>query len=529
MPSFTRFHLRRFAASLALALLLLPHSVAAASPLFDVTRFDVNGNTLLTPAEIDGILAPFKGPKREFADVQAAVDALQAAYVKHGFTLVRVTLPEQELDAGVVRFQVIEKRIGRVVVEGNTFHDEANIRRSLPALVEGTAPNLSKISASLAQANENPSKRTTLELKDGARDSEVDAKLAIADEKTWSLALNVDNTGLPETGRTMMTGVYQNANITGRDDVLSLQYTTTAEKPGDVHVYGAGYHLPLYSLGDSIDAYAVYSDVDSGTVLVGILPLLVSGKGTVAGARFNHSFGNLGPVESMANVGFEEKAYKNDVSSDGTPLGSDITVRPLSLGYVGTWKAGDSTTAFTLTLSRNLPGGDHGSAEDFERARAGANPDYLLARYGFAYTRVLPLDWQFRFAGAGQYSSDALVPGEQFGAGGMGSVRGFETRQVTGDKGISGSVELYTPNLCGALHASTFCRALVFYDGAHVARNDALPGELSSLSIGSVGAGLRASLGRYVTAQLDFGHVVEGDSVEPNGHNKFNFKVGLTY
>jgi hemolysin activation/secretion protein len=521
-------HLRWLVVSLAI--ILQPLAVFAASPRFDITRFEVRGNTLLTPAEVDAALLPFQGPGREFGDVQLAVDALQAAYIKRGYTLVRVAIPEQELDAGVVRFDVVETRIGRVVVEGNQFHDEANIRQSLPALTEGTLPNIKRISASLAQANENPSKRTTLQLKDGAQAGVVDATIDVADEKTWSVALNVDNTGLPETGRTMVTGVYQNANITGRDDVLSLQYTTTGEKPEDVSVYGAGYHLPLYSLGDSIDAYAVYSDVDSGTVLVGILPLLVSGKGTVAGARYNHSFGNTGPIESSVSAGLESKAYKNDVSSEGTPLGSDITVHPLSLGYAGTWKAGDSTAAFTLTLSRNLPGGDHGSAEDFERVRAGADPGYFLARYAIAYTRALPQDWQLRFAGAGQYTSDALVPGEQFGAGGMGSVRGFETRQVAGDKGFSASFELYTPNICGVLQSSgTFCRALVFYDGAHVASNDTLPGESSSVSIGSIGAGLRANVGRYATVQLDFGHVVDGGSIQPDGHNKFNFKVSLTY
>ncbi len=355
----------------------------------------------------------------------------------------------------------------------------------------------------------------------------MDANLAIADEKTGSLGLNVDNSGLEETGKTMVTGVYQNANLSGRDDVLSVQYTTTAEHPGDVHVYGAGYHLPLYSLGDSIDAYAVYSDVDSGTVLVGILPLLVSGKGTVAGARYNHSFGTFGPVESMMSVGLEDKIYKNDVTSEGTPLGSDISVHPLSLGYTGTWKAGPSTTAFTLTLARNLPGGKNGGDEDFEHARAGATPDYFLARYGFAYTRSLPLDWQFRFAGAGQYSSDALVPGEQFGAGGMGSVRGFETRQVTGDKGISARVELYIlpEPLWWDCTASRRSAAGWSSTTARTWRATiALPGEIISLSIGSVGAGLRAAVGRYVTLQLDYGHVVEGGSAQPGSHNKFNFK-----
>ena len=65
--------------------------------------------------------------------------ALQAAYAKRGFNLVRVVLPEQELDHGVVRLTVIETRIGRVIVEGNRFFDDANIRRSIPGLL-GSEP-----------------------------------------------------------------------------------------------------------------------------------------------------------------------------------------------------------------------------------------------------------------------------------------------------------------------------------------------------------------------------------------------------
>jgi len=232
---------------------------------FEVARFVVQGNTLLPSGEVESILAAFRGPGREFADVQRAVEALQQAYAKRGYTMVRVALPEQELDRGVVRLRVVEARIGRVTVEGNRFFDEANIRASLPGLREGEMPNVARLSANLAQANENPAKKTTMRMQGGGAEGEVDARLIVADEKPWAIGLNVDNTGSPATGRTMVGVVYQNSNLFNRDHVLGLQYTTTAEKPDQVSVYGAGYHVPIYSLGDSFDVYASYSDVNSGS------------------------------------------------------------------------------------------------------------------------------------------------------------------------------------------------------------------------------------------------------------------------
>jgi hemolysin activation/secretion protein len=526
----TRYSSQYLAAFVLAAILAVPHRAAAADVVrFDITRFVVEGNSLLTDAEIDALLAPYKGSNRGFGDVQHAQEALQAGYAKHGFSLVRVALPEQELNGGVVRLQVIEKRIGRVSVEGNRFFDTENIRRSLPELKEGATPDVGRLSANLAQANENPAKKATLDLKEGARDGDVDARVAVVDEKAWDLSLNVDNTGVPETGKTMVGVVYQNANLAGLDHVLSLQYTTTAEHPGDVHVYGVGYHAPIYSLGDSVDFYASYSDVDAGSVLAGINTLLVSGKGTVFGARFNHAFRSVGAFDSIATLGFDQKNFKDIETFQDAPLGSEVTVRPLSLAYSGTWKANESAFGWQLSIARNIPGGAHGSDEDFAAARSGATANYSLMRYGFAYTRVLPVDWQFRLAVAGQQSGDALVPGEQFGAGGPGSVRGFTPRQVSGDKGYSGSVEVYTPELCGGLGFGAYCRVLAFYDSGHVARNDVLPGEIESASISSTGLALRSTIGRNASLQLDYGHVIEGGPVEPNGHNLLNFRVSLTY
>ena len=523
----------RWLASVAGAALLSCTAVAhaqvdAGNPIghFEITRYDVSGNTLLPATMVDQLLAPFVGKDRDFGTVQQALEALEDAYRKKGYSVVHVVLPEQELNHGVVHLRVIETRIGKITVQGNKYFDADNIRRSLPGLREGTTPTLPDISASLKLANENPVKKVTLQLQTSDKDDEVNANLQVADERPWTAGISIDNTGDEHTGRNHLTVQYQNANIGGVDHVLSMQYTTSFSDPSDVHVYGVGYHVPLYSIGDSLDFYGSYSNVNSGTVTAGVFDLAVSGEGSVFGARYNHNLLKVGDFDSKLIVGLDYKAFKNDISYLGTPLGSDVTVHPVSLTYTGNWAVKNDAINFYVSGVHNISGGDKGSSSDFTAARAGANANYSMLRYGASYTRVLPADWQFRIALNGQASSDALVPGEQFGAGGASSVRGFNEREIADDEGHVANVEIYTPNFCSG---GTQCRLLGFIDSGYVSHNDGLPGELSSESIGSFGFGWRTSLDRYVVFQTDFAHVTDGTTLSPKGSNRAHFRLVLNY
>lgn len=497
---------------------------------FDIARFEVHGNTLLPAPTIDRILSPFAGTQRNFGHVQMALEALEAEYHKLGFNVVQVALPEQELNQGVVRLQVIETKIGKLRVEGNQAFGRDNIRNSLPGLVEGRTPNIARVSSSLKLANENPSKKTTLQLQGGDKDDEVDAIVKVADEKTWRVAANVDNSGNKNTGESQLTMQFQHANIADRDHVLSLQYTTTVEKPSQVSVYGVGYHVPLYALGDSIDLFASYSDVDSGSVLAGIFNLQVSGRGTVLGGRYNQHLRRVGDYESRLTWGLDYKEFQNNVDLQGLQLGNDITVHPFSVAYSGVLSNADGELSFGVTAMRNIPGGDKGSSADFIRVRAGAPAGYTLLRYNAGYMKVLPADWQLRLNLSGQFTSDALIPGEQFGAGGASTVRGFGERDISNDVGHLINAELYTPNFCSAIQTvAAQCRAVAFYDAARVRRNDPLPGEVAQASIGSAGLGVRVSVDKYLTLQMDYGYVIDSGLTRDKGDSRVHFKLGLTY
>lgn len=499
-------------------------------PHFEITRFEVEGNTLLTPYAVEKVLQPFTGRDRSFSHVQMALEALEGAYRRRGYNVVQVTLPEQELNQGVVRLQVTETRIGQVRVEGNQVFDEANIRRSLPGLREGQAPDIGQISSSLRLANENPAKKVALQLQSANRDDEIDAVLNVSDERPWKLAATLDNTGNQSTGKTHLSMQFQHANIADADQVLSLQYTTTLEKPSQVSVYGAGYHIPLYALGDSIDLFANYSDVDSGSVLTGLFNLQVSGRGTMLGGRYNYNLRRSGDYDSKLIAGLDYKAFQNNVSLQGLPLGNAVTVHPLSLAYAGTLGMAEGEASFSIAASHNVPGGSRGGSADFNFARAGASPHYSILRYGAAYANTLPRDWQMRVAVSGQYSHDALIPGEQFGAGGASSVRGFQEREIANDTGYLFNTELYTPNVCSRMQTfAVQCRFLAFYDAAHVSSNNALPGELAQASIGSVGIGLRAGVNKNLTLQMDYGQVIDAGVTQKKGDKRLHFRLDVSY
>jgi hemolysin activation/secretion protein len=494
---------------------------------FEISRFDVKGNTLLPPAEIDAVLANYSGKQRDFGDVQRALEALEARYHEHGYNVVTIELPEQELNGGVVTLRVVETKIGRVSVKNNQYFDEANIRRSLPALQPGQSPNLKAVSANLKQANENPSRQVTMKLQSGELPDEVDAVLDVKDESPWKVMANADNTGTEASGKTHVGVILQNANLFGRDHLASLQYTTSAEEPGRVKVYGAGYHIPLYESGDSLDFYASYSNVDSGTVSAGALNLAVSGRGAVYGARYNQALAKRGEIESKLSYGLDVKAFKNSVLFETAELGNNVTVHPLSIGYQISAPIAQGDVGGQLTLVRNVSGGSNGDQRAFAAARLYAKPDYTMLRFGGSVTRALASQWQLRAIVNGQYTRDALIPGEQFGAGGATSVRGFAERELSNDSGVSLNLEAYTPNLC--TRTGWNCRLLGFYDTAYVSRNKAQPGDLDTTTIASAGLGARLVLSTYVNLQLDYGHVTKAGATTRADANRLHLRLGLAY
>ena len=505
---------------------------------FDIDRFEVVGNSLLSASEVETAVTPFAGAKREYADVQGALEALELLYRRKGFSAVQVFVPEQELDRGVVKLQVIESKLGSVKFEGNEIFDDANIRRSLPALRPGTSPNASEIAANVQLANENPAKQVDVVLHVAEQEGIIDAEVSVAETPKQKLFVTVDNTGNASTGDYRLGMGYQHANVFNRDHVFSANYITAPEKSDKVAVYSLSYRVPLYQLGDSIDMIVAKSDVNAGATQTVAGPLQFSGRGNIYGLRYNQLLKRSGEMSHRIVYGLDQKEFDNTCSlGDFGAAGcgaaaNDVTVRPFTLTYSGNVQAPGRITDFFGTYAQNIPGTMKGKDADFEAVRpsptggAGAKANFRVLRFGGSMTHAYASDWQSRVAFSAQYAGSALVAGEQFGIAGSTSVRGFMEREVARDKGWYSNLELITPNLGSGMGlASTHnVRGMLFYDVGS-ASNNPLLGELKQkASIASAGMGVRWAFEKNFNVRFDLGHVFD----EGGNRHKGDFRGHLS-
>jgi hemolysin activation/secretion protein len=511
----------------------------AANPHFQIDKFTVRGATLITAGGLQLILAPYIGKDKDFGDVQKALEALEKAYTSKGYSAVQVILPEQQIDGGEVEFDVVEAKIGKVVIEGNKYFDEANIRASLPQVRQGQPPNIFQISDNLRVANENPAKQTTVLLRSGAEEGQVDAVVRVADERPNKLSLTLDNTGTQQTGLFRLGFGYQNSNLWNRDHALNAQYVTA---PNDddrtnrlglypskhVLIVGGQYRIPLYRQGDTLEFTAGYSNVNSGVVAN---LFNISGSGSIFGARYNQNLQKIGDLEHKLSYGLDWRAYQSVVTQIGVAgagLVPDVTVHPISLTYAGTYRKSENDSNFFVSLNQNLPGGNDAGTGAFAGdpfssparppARADANPRYFVTRWGFNHNRALPRDWQFRWGMSGQLTRDMLISGEQFGIGGADSVRGFLEREIINDNGYRGTLEFYTPDFGKIVPVTGVrMRALAFYDWGAVRRIRPAVLEMHGQHVSSAGFGVRFSRGTNLSLRLDVATVTDSGGLQKIG------------
>jgi hemolysin activation/secretion protein len=493
---------------------------------FEIRRYIVEGNTLLSQGTIDKIVAPFSGKDRDFGDIQRALEALQDTYAARGYSAVKVSIPEQDIRAGEVHLRVVEARIRRVRVQGNRFFDEKNVKAGLPSLKEGASPNTKAIGKDAQLVNENPAKQVSVALQAADDPGQVDATVRVTDEKPSRVSAYVDNTGTPNTGNFRVGAGYQNANLFNGDDVLNVQAITSPGHASDVKIFGAGYRVPIYKWAGIVDVLAGYSSVNSGTVQ-GLFN--VSGSGDVFGLRYTQLLGRIDSYEHRVSLGLDYRAYKNDVTfaDTGEPLVPNITVRPVSLAYTGRFSRVGQDLSFNVSYSRNIAGGANGDQAAFDAQRPGASSNYSAVREGVAFSQLLPSDFILRALANAQQTHDLLIPGEQFGMGGVDSVRGYYERETASDIGWRASLEAYSPDF-GSWFGNTWrARALVFTDAARGHDNQPERGPANKL--GSFGLGTRMNQGKSLALRLDVARATQDAGTRHAGDWRAHFAAAYSF
>jgi hemolysin activation/secretion protein len=183
-------------------------------------------------------------------------------------------------------------------------------------------------------------------------------------------------------------------------------------------------------------------------------------------------------------------------------------------------------TQFSLGLNmsfRNLVT----DQREFEIKRFMARGNYIYATAGIERFQKLPYRMNLFTKLDGQIANEPLISNEQYVAGGMESVRGYQESELSGDNALHGSIELNFPgleNLPGLLKKIKFT-SYMFFDAARLWIKNPLPGEERHQNISGTGAGIRGEILDNFEYTLEGSFALKDTDYVRKGHRHLYFRM----
>lgn len=518
---------------------------------FSVNEYAVEGNTLVKPEKLEEVLGKFKGTAVTVEDLEKARVALEKTYHDLGYPTVLVVLPEQTVEQGTVRMNVVESKLSGVTVSGNRYYSEQNVLSKLPSFKVGALLHEPTVVKEIDAANSNPDRQVAPVMKPGKDPGTVDVELKVKDRLPLHARLSADNRGPLTTPSKRMIGEVQYTNLFDRDHILTLQTTQTPDDFGAVQSYGFTYVAPIQWPDHLLSVYA--STVKSNSVLAGAtLPLAsgdigIAGNAKVAGFRYSFPLGGDGRTTHTLSVGADYKRLEKTTATFPGELGtavvlSPIQYTPVSVAYTMVRPDSLGFTRFSTTLKGYVPVIPGGRKEDFAGDpadpdkpgnRAGSSGNFGVFQGAIDREVALPRGFTLSMHVDGQWATEPLIPAEQYFAGGMDTVRGYVQFETIGDHAILGKLELLTPKLQIPFDRFYLPRVKAdvqlagFYDGAGLWIRNALPGQQDRFRLEGIGAGVRVTLFDQLKIRLDQAWAQQNATVTQKNDSFVHFSIEL--
>ena len=462
-----------------------------------------------------------------------------------------------------------ELQPGDATPDGRWFDKEQIRYRYLHEVASSNVFNYNVLYDRFYQLNAHPDLTTKITLDLPQNDDDwsdddraLDVDVEVHERMPLHFVFDVDNNGTDASDNWMGRLTAQYLNLTKHDDVLTFNYQNSLQDLKALGGLAGSYYLP-HTFGTSRDfgatLYGGWTDVDSEDVVPDID---IVGSGWFAGFQESATLLDSAARSLRLSVGVVRRHVKDhlEVTSEGQHYRleeNEVTVMPFSLAMMYSDKKPDALHGLNFATVEVLHNkGDFlGTSDQEEMAlqRPAAEADYVILRAQLA--RLQMLDFGGRTAGApmlfakasGQWSDGPLIPAEQMGLGGNGSVRGYSTREYLGDHGVAGTLELRSPitlglftrklpSWCGATSPAGSSaktpdtpidrlQGVLFADVGYIRIEDPLPGEEEDKTLCSVGFGARLALSEHFQATCDVGFPLEKTSDSETVCFHFNAQV----
>lgn len=485
----------------------------ARGALFDIWEYEVHGNSLLTPSQIEQAVTPYLGPQRQITDVDAARGNLQQRYQDAGYLSVQVLIPEQKVDDGVVRLAVVEATLSALDIAGAQYNAPRRVAQAVPALQPGTVPNFSQVQAQLDEINRRADIKVSPVLKAGALPGTVAAQLDVDDQLALHGSLEVNTKQSLNTSGLRVAAALRYDDLWAMGHSLGLNFQYTPEAPQEVRATTVNYSVPTGLKGESFSGYLSQSRSNMNIwVYEG---MGVVGNTDVTGLRYTWPLSAPDGQDQNFSLSVDHRDSRGMTRQPGSEVPQPaIRYAPVGMVYRIIDKRHEPSPSVldvsSLMGVRGVAGLNQDSA--FAASRPGASANFAVLRMNWQSSRSLGVS-SLGYKVDAQLASGPLLSSERFYAGGVDSVRGYYESERVADQGLRAALEWGSPWVRQTLaNAPWRWQLLAFTDGAWVQNLPPIQA-VSQARLWSVGGGMRWLGPRGLGLNMDVARaLLDGDT-----------------
>jgi hemolysin activation/secretion protein len=468
---------------------------------FIVGRVVLEGAFPELESETRSLARAVEGHRVTVAQIYEFANALEQAYARAGFVLVRVTVPPQKLnDRGPLRIVVVDGFIEKVQVDNVPDRVRALVTNRMASLVGRRHIKLDEIERRLLIAGDVPGLRLKSTL---ARGKALGGALLVLEgaHRLASASVSIDN-HLPTSLGTWSYG----ANIALNSAFgFGEQLYTSAQSSGDLErifdsnvplrVLGAGAVLPLGLDGwilnpEYTNSRSLPEPVNGGLASIGQFERFALRTSYPMIRTRRQTFTVTGAFEYI-NQSVALPLFETDLNRDRYGVLRTGAANEFGLPW---W---DALLQSSATFSQGTGGRDRADADasGIALSRQGAGPLFTKANADAHITQPLPAAFRIDLIGRGQASfGKPLLVSEQFSLDGPQAISAYPSGTLNVDEGGTLRAELsrsFTmPNSMAPLNLSPYGFG-VFGAGRLLSPTVV---EVAAVRGGAVGAGLRSGV-----------------------------------
>ncbi len=468
------------------------------SELIVVKKFEVIGSSVFSNQELENITKSYTNKPISIIELFQVRTKITELYLERGYITSGAYLPEQDLQTGIVKIQVIEGGLDEIKVTGLNRLNSGYIQSRI-AIATGKPLNRTRLLEALQLLQINPliesiSANLSPSLQAGLNNLEI----KVTEAPTFNIPITFDNSRTPSVGSERRQIQLVEANLAGLGDRLSLSYSNT----NGSNAFDASYTIPF-------NPY-------NGTISFNF--------GTSASNVIETPFNILDIASNSRNYELTIRQPIFQTIAQDVALGLTLSHRQSTASLLGGTIAfpslgADADGQTKVTALRFFQEYVQRSAEEVLAMRSqlslginalgatinNVSPDsqFLAWRGQTQYVRLLAPETLLFLRADLQLSDRPLLSQEQISIGGQDNLRGYRQDALLSDNGLLLSAEVRIPIL-RIPEISGLLQVVPFFDFGtvwnHQANTNPDPSTLTAL-----GTGLRLQISDRLTIRLDFG------------------------